>query len=88
VHDAGISLGQLNATQQSRTLFVKLVFVLISGAAAAVHAYWITPLMHNASHAKRAAAVGALGGTNSKMTVSRGLGEVHLPTQALQTLDS
>jgi putative copper export protein len=62
VHEAGISLGQLNATQQSRTLFVKLVFVLISGTAAAVHAYWITPLMQNASHAKRAAAVGTLGG--------------------------
>jgi putative copper export protein len=62
LHDAGISLTNLNATAQSRTLSIKLVFVIISGAAAAIHAYWVTPLMRNASHAKRAAAVGTLGG--------------------------
>jgi putative copper export protein len=62
LHDAGISLTNLNATPQSRTLSIKLIFVFISGAAAALHAYWVTPRMRNASHAKRAAAVGTLGG--------------------------
>jgi putative copper export protein len=62
LHDAGISLTSLNATPQSRTLSIKLIFVFISGTAAALHAYWVTPRMRNASHAKRAAAVGTLGG--------------------------
>jgi putative copper export protein len=62
MHEAGISLANLNATLQSRTLSIKLVFVFISGAAAALHAYWVTPRMRNASHAKRAAAIGTLGG--------------------------
>ncbi len=62
MHDAGISLANLNATSQSRTLSIKLVFVIISGAAAAIHAYWVTPHMRNASHAKRAAAVASVGG--------------------------
>jgi putative copper export protein len=62
MHDAGISLTHLNATPQSRTLSVKLFFVFASGAAAALHAYWVTPRMRTASRAKRAAAVGTLGG--------------------------
>jgi putative copper export protein len=62
MHDAGISLTNLAATPQSRTLSIKLVFVFISGAAAALHAYWLTPRMRSASQAKRAAAVGTLGG--------------------------
>ncbi len=62
VHEAGISWTKLNATPQARTLSLKLVFVLISGLAAALHAYWVTPRMRNASRAKRAAAVGTLGG--------------------------
>jgi putative copper export protein len=62
MHEAGISLAHLNATPQARTLSIKLVFVIISGVAAALHAYWVTPRMRNASHAKRAAAVGTLGG--------------------------
>jgi putative copper export protein len=62
LRDAGISLTNLNANAQARTLSIKLVFVIISGAAAAMHAYWVTPRMRNASHAKRAVAVGTLGG--------------------------
>lgn len=62
LHNAGISLNHLNATAQSRTLSIKLVFVVISGAAAALHAYWVTPRMRTASPRKRAAAAGALGG--------------------------
>jgi putative copper export protein len=64
LHDAGISLMHLNATSQSRTLSIKLLFVFISGAAAALHAYWVTPKMRGASHTKRAIAVGTLGGVS------------------------
>jgi len=64
LHDAGVSLAHLNATPQARTLSIKLVFVFISGAAAAIHAYWVAPRMRDSSPTKRAAAAGALGGVS------------------------
>ena len=62
VHEAGISWGRMNATPEGRTLSIKLLFVIISGAAAALHAYWATPKLRNASPRTRAMAVGGLGG--------------------------
>lgn len=64
IRDAGISLANLDATPQSRTLSAKLILVFISGLAAFLHAYWVTPRMRNASQAKRAVAVGTLGGVS------------------------
>ena len=43
VHNAGISWSHLNQTTAGRTLEIKLLFVLISGAAAAVHAFLLAP---------------------------------------------
>lgn len=43
VRNAGISWTQLDATAAGRTLEVKLLFVLLSGAAAAVHAFVVAP---------------------------------------------
>lgn len=43
VHNAGISWAHLSSTTAGRTLEVKLLFVLISGAAAAVHAFVVAP---------------------------------------------
>lgn len=62
MHDAGISLSNLNTNAESRTLSIKLLFVIISGAAAAIHAYWLTPRMRGSSQRRRAAAVGLVGG--------------------------
>jgi putative copper export protein len=62
MHNAGITFAHLNATPEARTLSVKLIFVLISGGAAALHAYWATPRLQTASARTRAMAVGGLGG--------------------------
>jgi putative copper export protein len=43
VHNAGISWPHLNSTPAGRTLSVKLLFVLLSGLAAAVHAFVVAP---------------------------------------------
>ena len=64
VHEAGISWAHLNATPAARTLSIKLLFVVISGTAAALHAYWATPKLRNASARTRALAVGGLGGVS------------------------
>jgi len=62
VHDAGISWTQLDSTPEGRTLSIKLFLVIVSGLAAALHAYWATPRLRTASVKVRAIAVGGLGG--------------------------
>ena len=62
MHNAGISWTKLNATPQARTLSIKLFLVLVSGIAAALHAYWVTPRMRSASVRARAATVGGVAG--------------------------
>jgi putative copper export protein len=42
-HNVGIRWSDLNATAAGRTLSLKLIFVLISGLGAAVHAYSVGP---------------------------------------------
>lgn len=43
IHNAGISFAHISSTTAGRTLEFKLLFVLISGAAAAVHAFIQAP---------------------------------------------
>ena len=62
MHEAGISWSNLNGTPEARTLSIKLLFVLLSGTAAAAHAYWATPRLRDAPARTRALALGGLGG--------------------------
>jgi len=62
VHSAGISWEHLNATPAARTLSIKLIFVIISGGAAALHEYRATPTFRNTWPRTRGMAVGGLAG--------------------------
>lgn len=64
VHIAGIPWSSLLDTRKGRTLTLKLVFVALSGLAAALHAYIVGPLAsHRRTRGTRALS-GVLGGTS------------------------
>lgn len=56
----GIGWGDLGSTETGRTLGVKLVLVLVSGAAAALHAFVQAPSSARRPSAAMSAALGAL----------------------------
>ncbi|HLJ69440.1 MAG TPA: CopD family protein [Chloroflexota bacterium] len=61
VHNAGISWTNLSATSAGRTLSVKLLFVALSGVAAAVHAFVVAPRVRHSSAPALRALSGILG---------------------------
>jgi putative copper export protein len=69
VHNAGISWTDLDSTAAGRTLEVKLLFVLLSGAAAAVHAFVVAPRAA-ASRGRVAPALSAILGTASLLAAT------------------
>lgn len=64
VHNAGIAWTRLNATTAGRTLELKLAFVALSGAAAAVHAFVVAPRA-STLHGRSASVLSATLGTVS-----------------------
>lgn len=60
-NNAGISWTHLNSTTAGRTLEVKLLFVLLSGAAAAIHAFIVAPRASSSRTPFNAALSGLLG---------------------------
>lgn len=62
--NAGISWAHLNASPAGRTLEIKLLFVLLSGVAAAVHAFIVAPRA-SSSRTRSNAALSAILGTAS-----------------------
>ena len=73
MHNAGISWSNLNGSPAARTLSVKLILVLVSGGAAALHAYWATPKLRDASVRTRAIVVGGLGGLSLLAAIAAAL---------------
>lgn len=63
-HNAGISWSHLNATGAGKTLEIKLLFVVLSGLAAAIHAFVVAPRA-SASRTGSNAALSAILGTAS-----------------------
>lgn len=64
IHNAGIATSNLLGTQKGRTLMLKLVFVAISGLAAAIHAYVVAPRATRQRTRGTRALSGVLGGTS------------------------
>ena len=67
MHNAGITASSLGSSPTGRTLGIKLLFVLLSGAAAAIHALVVAP---SASGSRRARALSGLLGTASLLTAA------------------
>jgi putative copper export protein len=61
MHNAGMGIADLNATPAGRTLSLKLGFVLLSGVAAAVHAYVVGPRIRRSPTTTLRALSGVLG---------------------------
>jgi putative copper export protein len=64
MHNAGITQSNLTSTPAGRTLVLKLAFVLVSGLAAAAHAYLVGPRASAVSTSVARALSGALAGAS------------------------
>ena len=62
--NAGISLTDPSGSPQGRTLMLKLAFVLVSGMAAALHAYLVAPRAGRERTPRTRALSGMLGGVS------------------------